>query len=69
MMSEGGRMSYEPELGQHKHQRVLLLRKQITEMVAIAASEVGGLTSEQADEWWDELQEALTDGMEAVTDD
>lgn len=42
------------------------LRTQVAEMVAVAASEVGGLTQEQADHWWDEISFGIQDGFEGV---
>jgi hypothetical protein len=42
------------------------LREQLTEVVAIAASEAGGLTEDEVDLWWDKLSDAVQDGLDAA---
>lgn len=50
-----------------KAERLQEIRAMVTEIVAMAASEVGGLTEEEADHWWDEIQEGVMDAFEGVT--
>lgn len=52
-----------------KDERLQQTRERVTELVAIAASEVGGLTEAEADHWWDEIQAGVMDAFEGVTVD
>lgn len=47
---------------------IIQLREQIAVMIAMAASEVGGLTQKQADHWRDEIDFAVEDGLEGLID-
>lgn len=49
--------------------KAMQLRTQVAEMVAMAASEVGGLTQAEADRWWDEISDGIMDGFEGVITD
>jgi hypothetical protein len=50
-------------------ERIRELRDQIMVTVAMAASEVGGLTHQQADQWWDELSDGILDAFVGIITD